>query len=318
MQADANYLGAAVFWSYNVAALVFTAIAIYTIWTLHLQQEGQRRPDRRSSTLFAGLAAISFAVLSANMLNVLIQSFNLWSEQRGSPLSHGILPAIWEWSITSSLFLDFGEAIVADRARFFWTQGALHITMAVCLYMGYEGRRRRVPRLYAFFALSQILPISFAQNLFYLAVLQSPATTAKGKPEMRPAATAAVLIAYCASVAVAPTTTGTARLMPLIVFARLLLLTPLSLATPQTDVPGPVAKKTVLPGVAALALGVIAWQMYSILQQHTPGEIGRALFSHPAVSSLGCDAIISVISFVAWTSSLQIGMGRTNMPKKAL
>lgn len=141
MQADVNYLGASIFWSYNVAALVFTAIVLYTIVNLKPKDEKNRRRNGRLTVLFGVLATVSFAVLSANMLHVLIHSFNLWSEQRHAPLDDGILPAIWQWSITSNLFLDFGEAIVAGP-RFAWTQTALWITMIVCLYMGYEGTTR--------------------------------------------------------------------------------------------------------------------------------------------------------------------------------
>lgn len=180
----------------------------------------------------------------------------------------------------------------------------------------FTGKRHRVPRLYAFFALSQILPISFAQNLFYLALIRLPATSVKDV-EIRAGASAVVLVVYCGSVAMAPATAGTASLMPLIILARLLLLTPLYLARSWgagDALPDP--RKTVLPGVAALMLGFAAWQAYLIQQQHTYHEIGLALFSHPALSSLGCDALISAVSFVAWTSSLQIETGKPGKSKK--
>lgn len=38
------------------------------------------------------------------------------------------------------------------------------------------------------------------------------------------------------------------------------------------------------------------------LLAETPAGIARALFSHPAVSSLGCDFIISAISYLCWRS----------------
>lgn len=143
MEPEPNYLGAAVFWCYIVAALIFTSIAIYAIVTIQPQDDAKGAERRRRSTrVFCGLAGLSFTVLSGNMLHVLIQSFMEWSKLHPSlAADNGLLPAIWKWSITSSLFLDFGYAIVADRARFLWTLSALNVTMAVCVYMGYEGKK---------------------------------------------------------------------------------------------------------------------------------------------------------------------------------
>ena len=134
-----DYLGAAIFWFYIVAALAFSAIVIYTITSLQPPKHGAQGRSQQVA-LFGWLAAISFGVLSGNMLYVLVQSFNNWSKDHTSALNDGLLPAIWRWSVTSRLFLDFGEAIVANSARSVWTQSALYMTMAVCMYMGFEGK----------------------------------------------------------------------------------------------------------------------------------------------------------------------------------
>jgi hypothetical protein len=42
------------------------------------------------------------------------------------------------------------------------------------MFLAIEGRRRRIPRLWTFFALAQLVNLSYAQNLFYVAVLLTP------------------------------------------------------------------------------------------------------------------------------------------------
>jgi len=137
---DLNYLGAAVFWLYIVAALVFTGVAVYTIADLRRDNShGRNATWTRSTTLFTGLACLSFTVLSFNMLHVLVHSFRAWLGRHPTALQEGYPTAVWHWSITSTLFQNFAEAIVADSARSLWTQCELWTTLSICLYMGRTG-----------------------------------------------------------------------------------------------------------------------------------------------------------------------------------
>jgi hypothetical protein len=42
------------------------------------------------------------------------------------------------------------------------------------MLVGIEGRRRKIPHLWAFMLLSQLVSLSFAQNIFALATLLTP------------------------------------------------------------------------------------------------------------------------------------------------
>lgn len=143
MAEETNYASATVFWLYNLAALVFTFVVVYTIVDL------ARRSDRASSLsdrhvrLFSTLAAVSFITLSANMLNVLVQSFLAWTETPYYRASDNLLVSIGRWSVTTTHFLDFGKAIVQDRPRYFWSMNEIVATFAVCIYMGSEGKQSR-------------------------------------------------------------------------------------------------------------------------------------------------------------------------------
>ncbi|KAK3633933.1 hypothetical protein LTR56_015543 [Elasticomyces elasticus] len=298
-----NYFGAAIFWSYNVAALGLTTVVLQTLATLQPSRDGSQE-RRKRTRIFGAMAAISFSTLSFNMLNVLIQSYIRWPERFPSAYDrsqHSMIDSIWTWSTTSTLFRDFGEAIVADEARYLWVLSALMGTFSVCLYMATEGRRRSIPRLWAFFALSQILPISFAQNLFYIAILRQPA---KVQPvTVRSLPNAGFLLVYSLLLSVAPRAAKSSLLMPLIIMARLLLVMPLFLVQSgaATNDNGLVSR---LQRPVAIAAGLlIVRQAILALEENSFTDIVAALNSHPAVSALGSDLIISVMSFGAWIYS---------------
>lgn len=133
-----NILGATVFWLYIAAALYFTYQTITTIVNIKPAQD--EKDDRRKEdvVIFSSLATISFGTLSKNMLDVLIHSYRIWSERHG--LTASLSPAqVWRWSITSTLFQDFGEALVATQERYLWVQSALFVTMSVCIFMALAG-----------------------------------------------------------------------------------------------------------------------------------------------------------------------------------
>ena len=309
VDASRNYVGAGVFWTYILAALVLTGIIIRTLCQLHVASKTTQNRSLQPTWLFATLALASFGTLSYNMLQVLIQSFNLWSSGQHPAQLSGYPQAIWQWSITSDLFLDFGEAIVANTARFLWVQSALLATLSIAFYMGIEGRKHSIPRLWAFFALSQILPISFAQNLFYLAILLSDnAPQPKRVPKFWSVANVA---AYCSCLANAQLAAGKKWLIPLILAARLVLFAPLFLATGEEGT-SPAEKKNAeawMTGEAVQRIVTLVSLLMTGLKVAQAGQEGlsvgkvfSALFSHPAVASLGCDFLLSVVSFVAWVN----------------
>lgn len=139
MDAQLNYLGAATFWLYIVAALAFTGIILKTLYDTKPETKSDSHRYEREVILFSSLAAVSFATLSYNMLNVLINSYTLWARERNLSLADTSLETIWHWSITSTLFQDFGNAIVWSSARYLWVEASLLATLCVCLYVGIEG-----------------------------------------------------------------------------------------------------------------------------------------------------------------------------------
>jgi hypothetical protein len=326
MEGQFNYLGAAVFWLYIAAALFFSILVIHTIVKLGTSNSSQRHHSR-DVKIFSALARISFVTLRYNMLNVLIESFFAWHQQQDLPGRPGLVD-IWKWSIESTLFQDFGEAILAPTLRQIWTLSALVATMSVCLFMGTEGisnkhnqiknetttdstvtgQRRQVPRLSAFFCLSQILPITFAQNLFYLALLRLPQT------EHRVAAPwgSTVLMAMVYNISLLIARHGGTWLLSGIFMARITLFSPLLLCNLLSDNTGPTDNTDLMGNIEGGKMQQILLCSYMYIYIPRWGhafsrselpvrEVLNALFEHPAVSSLGYDLILCALSFGIWT-----------------
>lgn len=65
--------------------------------------------------------------------------------------------------------------IVTEKARHFWWMQQSNLGLVSwSLFLAIEGQRRAISHLWVFLALSQLVNLSYAQNLFYLAVLLTP------------------------------------------------------------------------------------------------------------------------------------------------
>jgi len=163
------------------------------------------------------------------------------------------------------------------------------------------GQEYGVPRLWAFFGLSQILPISFAQNLFYLALLCQPQQS-KPKPDspslpLTVAFTLPLVISYGACLGVAESSAGTDTLILIILATRVLLMAPMLLPSLGKLGFGRLGREAQL-AVVALSAVMIGNRILG----DAPEDFMRALTSRPAVSALGFDFVLSVVSYLLWTS----------------
>jgi hypothetical protein len=78
------------------------------------------------------------------------------------------------WLNDTPIYQDALE-IVAERARRAWWGEQLDLSMVAWgMLLAIEGRRRKIPHLWAFMTLAHVVSLSFAQNLFYVAMLLTP------------------------------------------------------------------------------------------------------------------------------------------------
>lgn len=78
------------------------------------------------------------------------------------------------WLNDVSWYQDGWEVVAEKSRRHWWGQQVDLAANAWGMFLAIEGRRRKIPHLWAFMLLSQLVSLSYAQNLFYVALLLTP------------------------------------------------------------------------------------------------------------------------------------------------
>lgn len=146
-----NLLGAIIFISYIFAALLITGWIVFTLGRLFAPLSLRLdRENIQQICAFAVHATIIFGILSYQMLYFLIASYKDWRAARGLPpvLNLSIWNFdqlyLWEWTKTSTLFLDFARKICTEaNGNWWWTEHALILSMAWNVYMAVEGKKKK-------------------------------------------------------------------------------------------------------------------------------------------------------------------------------
>lgn len=138
-----DYFAAGIFWLYILAALFFSAVAIYTIATSSVKSLPNDATRYQQTWILSMAAVVSFTILSINMLNILIQSFTAWNMEGLVEWSHPRrwLPGIWAWSLETKPFVKFVDDISADPLASRWSLTALVATFVMHVYIGLQGEQ---------------------------------------------------------------------------------------------------------------------------------------------------------------------------------
>ena len=92
----------------------------------------------------------------------------------GSDGNGSVALYIRHWLSDTAIYQDAVE-IVAEKARRYWWGQQIDLAMVSwALLLAIEGRRRSIPFLWAYFSLAYLVNLSFAQNLFFVALLLTP------------------------------------------------------------------------------------------------------------------------------------------------
>ncbi|ROW12120.1 hypothetical protein VMCG_00723 [Cytospora schulzeri] len=188
--------------------------AIYFIWTvgkslsysyksLSPSQDVRLRLDqrRRLVPLFSVLALLSLSTALYSAVKYSSLSYRVWADQRGYLPSGNTNSAVGgilkdnlastsetaqlnatqlaaykvRWLADTPIYQDAFE-IVAEKARRYWWGQQVDLSFVPwSALLAVEGTRRRIPHLFAFLSLAHLVNLSFAQNLFYVALLLTPA-----------------------------------------------------------------------------------------------------------------------------------------------
>ncbi|KAI1640193.1 hypothetical protein F4809DRAFT_648151 [Biscogniauxia mediterranea] len=191
----------------HLALIVYLAYAVgaglYTSYkSLGPAQDTRSRQARRKrlAPVFLTLAGTAFLIATCSSIAYTRLSYITWAYEHGLDLpgqydkffylvgEDGLISEtrdssqlyIAQWLSDTPIFEPL--EIVAEKARrFWWGQQVDLATMAFSVLVAIEGRRRKIPMLPAFIALAHLVNLSFAQNLFYLALLLTPSPLPTGQ-----------------------------------------------------------------------------------------------------------------------------------------
>lgn len=84
------------------------------------------------------------------------------------------------WLADTPLYRDAFEIVAEKARRFWWGQQIDLASIPWSTLLAFEGRRRRIPNLFAFQCLAHLVSLSYAQNLFFVALLLTPTPLPEG------------------------------------------------------------------------------------------------------------------------------------------
>ncbi|KAI9645834.1 hypothetical protein NHQ30_005269 [Ciborinia camelliae] len=171
-----------------------TALVARTIYRSYLalppsSETRHRQPLRRDHVkIFISLALLGLTTAAWFGMSGASLSYRVWAAERGVELPDSFFgdkgafrfgqhPGRFEivrWLNDTPFYRDNLE-IVAEKARYFWWgQQASFAMTSFSTYVAIEGRRRNISNLWAFVLLGQLVNVSFAQNLWFVALLLTP------------------------------------------------------------------------------------------------------------------------------------------------
>lgn len=176
-----------------------------------------------------------------------------------------------------------------------------------------EGSRHKVKHLWAYMLLGQIVAISVASNLFYLALVLSPSFSNRKEREREKWASPMLwfnVFLALATVALVPFITERMFLKNLLIMHGVLFLPILESNSANTS---PYAISTqalyrIVQLLSTLIHGRTVVKALEILHENGALDASsmvqtawRVLHSHPAQSSIGWDIVWTSVSFIVWT-----------------
>jgi hypothetical protein len=176
------------------------------------------------------------------------------------------------------------------------------------------GKRHNITYLWAYMLLGQIVAISVASNLFYLAlVLSERSLSSRNKLSLKKTVSARLVVSVLLSlvtVALSPFTSPKTFLPNLLVMHVLLFVPLISIATTSSSsetsfsVNLNTLYRVIHLACAGIHIRTVIAAVGSLQTSSKSADIfkdaWKILYSHPAQSSIGWDVIWTSLSFIAW------------------
>ncbi|KAF8066485.1 hypothetical protein FPV67DRAFT_1495003 [Lyophyllum atratum] len=337
-------------WEHSVALGIFSSyfLIILGLFTLILRSINGLKAshtNHRSKIhwTFGFLALASLGHTWLHMFRFLAWSFNAYEAtlEISAIESTSALNRLTLWLIDTALFEQAWAAVCFGPFNWWWSQQlCLYTVGAWTVLLATKGRERRVPHVWAYMLLGQLVAISVASNLFYLAFLLAPASTSsvghskksKTKPKRAALASPTLYIPVFLSLATigySPyTSVASGTFLPNLLLMHTLSVVPLIVPPLSISLlPSvPISTLAALVSVTSMLLHSRATLLAFLSLNHGTlasflndvADVGkwRSFIDvawmtlqdhHPAQSSIGWDVVWTTVSLAAW--SLLSGSG---------
>ncbi|KAF9533760.1 hypothetical protein CPB83DRAFT_782282 [Crepidotus variabilis] len=262
--------------------------------------------------VFVALTVASFAHTWFYMFYYMAWSFADYGKglQLNSPDS---LTHVASWLHDTSLFEQAWALVCFNPQNWWWSEQLCLFTAGTwTIFLVVEGKRYGVKHLWAYMLLGQIVAISVASNMFYLAILlsQRPDVRSSASPRTVGLRIWLSVLLSLATIAASPYTSRQIFLYNLLAMHALLFV-PLFPFKSSRSLWIDIKTLYNIVYIASLAIhfktSLVAFR--SLILSHTSFQTlslevalsaWNVLFSNPAQSSIGWDVIWTSISFITW------------------
>ncbi|KDQ17486.1 hypothetical protein BOTBODRAFT_185652 [Botryobasidium botryosum FD-172 SS1] len=289
----------AIFASYFFLIIFLFTLILRSVYTRFRAFEGHKtRP-----IAFLGLALCSFAQTWYWMFRFLIWSFRSY-ESLAETTASAPLFRLTDWLMHTELFEQAWATVCLGDLNWWWSeQLCLYTAGALTVFFYIEGRRWDIPHTWAYMLLGQVVAISVASSLFFLALSLSPApstTSRKGVTRVSLTLYLPLLLSF-ATIFATPYTVGTPNFLPNLLAMHALLVIPL---IPLDHIMLLPMRVSTLYGVLT-ALSLVFRLRTTLPLISFPSHFVRDAWvvlqdTHPAQSSIGWDVVWSTIAFLVW------------------
>ncbi|KAH7160386.1 hypothetical protein B0J13DRAFT_127597 [Dactylonectria estremocensis] len=273
---------------------------------------------RTAVAVFGILATLSLATTWYHMFRFFQWSYLQWAASR--PLDDPTALYLGRWLRDTGLFRQAWASTLETRPRAWWSTQIFGFCANWSVMLAAQSKKRNIPHLWAFMLLGQVVAISFASNLSFLAFTvydaagQSHAVTGDEKDKAptpkstTPASSSTsfwwlVILGVNVSVAVfIPELYDHPRFMQFLLLPHILAFGPLivnSLSPGQVP-PHLLNQPPLLLKLSTMALLLVSASHKVLAEGGNLDLVISTLHQHPAVSSVGWDVICCWVSFVAW------------------
>ncbi|SCV67827.1 BQ2448_5438 [Microbotryum intermedium] len=269
-----------------------------------------------SSTCYLVLAILSLAFTWAYMFKYFQRSFEdagtspnclpcaEEAARAGSKASHY---TIKEWLASTSLFVEAWHQVCATPRAWWWSQVLCAWTVGpLTAFWYFEGQRHQIRRVWAFMLLGQVVAISFAQNLFFLALSLSPLPPSPRSFTPSPLLIWSTLLSFL-TIALVPSTIHKPTFLPNLLLMHVLLILPLIPRFSRTHRKSSLFTPSTLYVLYSLLSLFLQYTTYLTLPSqsvqsplHLLSSTVQTLSSHPAQSSISYDVVFASISMLTF------------------